>query len=382
MPRVLIVDDEPAIRRAFSRILSERGVEVHVAEDGLRAEQLIGVQVEPFDAIVTDISMPHIDGIELLHRIRQIDPDVPVLLITGVPKLETAMRAVRLGAFRYIQKPVPTEEFAEEVMFATQVGRLARAKRLAQTHFGRASAAPVDLAGLESALNHALESMWMAYQPIVAVESREIVAYEALLRFDSPAFKGPTDLLLAAEELDRTHDIGRRVRARIAADLVELPAGVDVFVNLHPTELSDPELNHGPLTSWAERVVLEVTERQSLQGDVSAIIEDLRGSGFRIAVDDLGAGYSGLSSFAALRPDVVKLDMSLSHSVDADDVLQTIVRSILGLCREFGTRSVVEGVETPAELDTLRRLGIDLAQGFLFGRPQRGFTAIDEAAWR
>jgi EAL domain-containing protein (putative c-di-GMP-specific phosphodiesterase class I) len=151
-----------------------------------------------------------------------------------------------------------------------------------------------------------------------------------------------------------------------------------LFVNLHAADLNDDTLYGAgaPLTPFASSVVLEITERTSLSriGDVRSCMTRLRNLGFRIAVDDLGAGYAGLSSFSQLEPDVAKLDMSLVRGIDASARKASIVRSMLTVCqRELGTYVVCEGVETEAERDTLTELGADLLQGYLFARPQRGF---------
>ena len=99
----------------------------------------------------------------------------------------------------------------------------------------------------------------------------------------------------------------------------------------------------------------------------------LRKFGYRIAIDDLGAGYAGLTSFAQLEPEVVKVDMSLVRGIDSSPVKQKLVRSIIALCTELGIQLVAEGIETPAERDTLVGLGGDLCQGYLFAKPGRGF---------
>jgi EAL domain-containing protein (putative c-di-GMP-specific phosphodiesterase class I) len=153
-----------------------------------------------------------------------------------------------------------------------------------------------------------------------------------------------------------------------------------LFVNLHAADLNDFELLSptSPLTAIASRVVLEITERASLHG-VNALgttIEKLRELGFAIAVDDLGAGYAGLSSFAQLEPEFVKLDMSLVRGVDASTSKRSVVRAMIQLCtKDLGIRVVCEGVETPQERDVLALEGADLLQGYLFAKPSRGFPA-------
>jgi EAL domain-containing protein (putative c-di-GMP-specific phosphodiesterase class I) len=132
--------------------------------------------------------------------------------------------------------------------------------------------------------------------------------------------------------------------------------------------LLDPNSSH---VKMADRIVLEVTERVSLDciGDVRRRVTELREAGFRIAVDDLGAGYAGLSSFVQLEPDLVKLDMSLTRGVDSSTTKQRLVRSMTQVCKDMGLLIVAEGVETIEERNTLADLGCDLLQGYLFGRP-------------
>jgi EAL domain-containing protein (putative c-di-GMP-specific phosphodiesterase class I) len=104
----------------------------------------------------------------------------------------------------------------------------------------------------------------------------------------------------------------------------------------------------------------------------------LRAVGFRIAIDDLGAGYAGLTSFALLEPEIVKIDMTLTRGIDQSPVKQKLVRSMSTLCREMGMTIVTEGVETRDERDTLLAIGCDLLQGYLFARPAKGFP---KPAW-
>jgi EAL domain-containing protein (putative c-di-GMP-specific phosphodiesterase class I) len=133
-----------------------------------------------------------------------------------------------------------------------------------------------------------------------------------------------------------------------------------------------------PLSDLSERIVLEVTKRADLAKVKDALprIQRLRTLGYRIAVDDLGAGYAGLSSFAALEPEFTKLDMSLIRGAHASSVKQRVIGSIVSLCRDLGSRVVAEGIETRADRDTLVRLGCELQQGYYFAKPGPAFPAI------
>jgi EAL domain-containing protein (putative c-di-GMP-specific phosphodiesterase class I) len=171
----------------------------------------------------------------------------------------------------------------------------------------------------------------------------------------------------------------------VAEAIATTPIATSVFVNVHGGELADDELysSRAPLSRVADQVVLEITERWSLDrfSDVRERIHALRELGFRIAVDDLGAGYAGLTSFARLRPEIVKLDMSLVRGVHDDPTRQHLIRSLNAVCRDLGIRVVAEGVETREERDVLVALGSDLLQGYLFGRPEPGFHDVNDAAW-
>lgn len=149
-------------------------------------------------------------------------------------------------------------------------------------------------------------------------------------------------------------------------------------MNLHPADLNDGELlsPSSPLTAFASRVVLEITERSSLHDvhGLTAKMAKLRKLGFRIAIDDLGAGYAGLSSFSQLDPELVKLDMSLIRDVDTQAKKRSVVRAMARLCaKELSIQLVCEGVETAAERDALQEEGCALFQGYLFAKAEPGF---------
>ena len=184
----------------------------------------------------------------------------------------------------------------------------------------------------------------------------------------------------AAERLGQVDALGRAARERAAVPFSAAPDDALLFVNLHPSDLLDPLLTSpkAPLTKLAKRVVLEVTERSSLNNvtDIRARVSHLRELGFRIAIDDLGAGYAGLTSFAQLEPEFVKLDMTLIRDVHANRIKQQIIHSMVTLAKEMGILVVAEGIESAAERDAVVELGCDLLQGFYFARPGRPFPDV------
>ncbi len=241
-----------------------------------------------------------------------------------------------------------------------------------------ASDAAYMLRELETKLDRCLASLTMHFQPIVHASTRARFGYEALLRSQDKSLPHPGAILDAAERLERIPTLGRAVRAQSAKVIAAAPLerGV-VFINLHLLDLFDKQLTSAfaPLSKVASRVVLEITERTSLEGesDVRYRVAELRELGYRIAIDDLGGGHARMGTFTPLDTDFVKLDMSLVRDVDKHTMKQRLIRSVTELCRREGTMVIGEGVETEAEARVLVDLGCDLLQGYLIARPAPPF---------
>lgn len=366
---VLLVDDDPQVLRALERTLTQSGFTVARAADGNAAarEAMTG----GYDVIVSDIHMPGISGVELLDMLRAYGCQTPVVLMTGAPSLETARDAVELGALHYLTKPIEREHLLRAVGRAA-----ARTRELRRARLHSAATDP----GLAAGFDRALGSLWMAFQPIVSLRMHGPFAYEALVRSHEPGFANPMPLLAFAEKHGRIHELSRGIRELCADAAANVPKGTLLFINVHAQDLFDPELfsSQSALASYASRVVLEITERGAIDeiSDVGDRIRRLRDLGFMVAIDDLGAGYAGLSSIVMLEPDFVKLDMSLTRDLAASPLRKRLVGSMVEACRDVGIRLVAEGVENERELLALRELGCDLLQGYHFARPQPEFVKV------
>ncbi len=373
--RALLVDDDTGLLSSLARSLSRKGVDVRTTTSASEAISLL--TTADFDVMVSDIMMPEMDGLQLLRTVRASGLEIPVILMTGVPAVETAAQAVAYGALRYLTKPFDVAELAHHIQQAARMRRLAIAKQDALNLVGGGGSGVAERASLEAAFKRALDSLWIAFQPIIRAEDRTLFGYEALMRTKEKSLPHPGAVLDAAERLDKLTELGRAVRNTAAESMGRAPEGALVFVNLHSRDLNDPALfsTESPLSTIASRVVLEITERASLDGinDVPARVASLRKLGYRIAIDDLGAGYAGLTSFAALEPEVVKLDMSLVRDVDKNATKQRLVKTMTSLAHEMGIVVVGEGVETVAERNELVSLKVDLLQGYLHAKPAEAF---------
>jgi len=370
--RVLVVDDDSAMRRVCARTLGHEGWDVVVVDGGRAALACFADGSAPFDCVLSDVNMPGMDGFALIAAVRRHDDDLPVLLMTGDPSLDGAVRALDTGAVSYLSKPFDNETLASSVARAARRHGVARMRRRAETS--------PEIAAPEITLqfDRALAQSWMAFQPIVDMIARRTFAYEALVRTDEESLKRTDVLIATAERLGRIHELGRTVRAAVAIAARDVPDDVLLFVNVHGLELTDEDLfgDACALARLAPRVVLEITERIGIDPVAGpARVAMLRQRGFRIAVDDLGAGYAALGALATLEPEIVKLDMSLIRDIDRHPTKRRVVGAITTLCRELGSRVIAEGVETAGELQAVRDVGIDLIQGYLLARPTRAPTS-------
>jgi EAL domain-containing protein (putative c-di-GMP-specific phosphodiesterase class I) len=215
----------------------------------------------------------------------------------------------------------------------------------------------------------------MAFQPIVDVTSRSVFAYEALVRGADGASAGQ---VLAAVEPAELYTFDQTCRVLAIGTAQRL--GMDTFlsINFMPNAVYEPAtcirltLAAARKVGFpADRLIFEMTESEKIRDPAHAlrIIKDYRERGFLTAIDDFGAGYSGLNLLAEFQPHIVKLDMALTRDIDSDPVRRAIVAGVIGTCKALGCRMVAEGVERPEELNTLREMGIELFQGYLLARP-------------
>jgi EAL domain-containing protein (putative c-di-GMP-specific phosphodiesterase class I) len=367
-PLVLVVDDDENFARSCVRMLKSWGYGVETASDGGQAIEL--TRTRHFDVVLTDISLPNFSGLDILRAVRERDRDMPVVLMTGGPELDSARVAVEWGALSYLIKPLSMSQLHDVISRAVQMHKVAQRERriLHSTEVHER-----EIEELRLRFERALAGMWIAFQPIVSWSRKTVVAYEALMRTTYTELSSPLEILKAAEILGDIPRLGRTTRG-LTADILKVHPNIPgAFVNLHTLDLADDSLydSKAPLSEFAPRIHLEITERMALEKipDIRARLVRLRSLGYRIAVDDLGEGYSGLNSFAQLEPDVVKLDMTLIRGIDTTPTKRKMVHALSTLCLELETPLVAEGVETESERNILVDLGADLFQGYLFAKP-------------
>lgn len=225
------------------------------------------------------------------------------------------------------------------------------------------------------------------FQPIVDLRSGEVMGHEVLTRpLPESGFQNAEQLFCASEHFRMNHEIESLSRRLAIEAAGSCPAGSLLFINSSPEVIASPQFAtdltrelraNGRLTPI--RLVLEITERcrdrefVSLPRSVAA----LRELGFQVAIDDVGAGTSGLNRIMMLRPDWLKLDRELVEGIHEDKIRQHMVRFLVSFARLSAFRVIGEGIETIEELDTLIDLGVTYGQGYLLGRPGQPTRRID-----
>ena len=227
-----------------------------------------------------------------------------------------------------------------------------------------------------------------AYQPIVDLSTRSIFGHEALVR--GPNGESAYSVLSQVNDENRyVFDQACRVRAIEGA--ARLGIQEYLSINFLPNAVYRPEACIQTTLAAARaynfpirRIIFEVTEGEEVRDrpHLVNIFHEYRRFGFQTAIDDFGAGYAGLTLLAEYQPHIIKIDMELVRGIEASAPRQAIVRGIVAICKELNIQVLAEGIETAAERDCLREMGIDLMQGYLFCKPAlMAIGVINPAAW-
>lgn len=242
----------------------------------------------------------------------------------------------------------------------------------------------------ERSARHSLDRMIegkglsMAVQPIVDLRNRSVHAYEALARFGRRSTDSPLHWLAVAEEFGERDLLEHACLRAALALFATRPAGTRLSVNLSAPVLMDQRtLSILDRPTDLSGLIIEVTEEALVQSEAQLhqTIDPLLARGAMLAVDDMGAGYSGLRQITTVHPDYLKLDRSLITGIDEDADRQALVGALVGYAERVGSLLVAEGIETPSELGALIDLGVPLVQGFYLGRPAAPWPQIEIVKW-
>jgi EAL domain-containing protein (putative c-di-GMP-specific phosphodiesterase class I) len=376
--RVLLADDEPALRDALSDLLGHEPTLALVGAAADADEAVALAQRELPDVALVDVSMPAGGGPRAAREIVRMSPRTRVIALSAFEDRSTVLEMLRAGAVGYLVKGTAGDEIVDSI------------HRVAN---GRASVSAEVVDGLVLELSSQLrreeielqrlhtrvaeiqrfvtgEGLAIHVQPIVELATREAVGYEALARFRSLPPRPPNEWFAEAAALELGTRLELATIERAVALLPQLPETAYLSLNCSHRTMATEEL-WSLLADQAKRIVVEITEHEPVEDydDLAASLQPLRDLGVRIAIDDAGAGYASLRHTLSLAPDIVKVDISITRSIDMDRGRRALASALISFADEMDITIIAEGIETEAELSTLVDLGVRYGQGYHLAEP-------------
>ncbi len=233
------------------------------------------------------------------------------------------------------------------------------------------------------------KSIRTVYQPIVGLDDGDILGYEALSRGPRDSFfESPANLFDAAEKFNRLWEVEMLCRTKALENANRLPQGKLLFINVNPEMIKDRKFKKGSTKEYISKfgmnpssIIFEITEKTAISDYKSfrKTIDNYISQGYKIAIDDTGAGYSGLRMLAETHPQYIKIDMELVRDIDKDIIKQELMKTFYSFAKITNMRLIAEGIETINELNTLIDIGVDYGQGYFLQRPGENFSGISQS---
>lgn len=376
---VLIADDEDTVRDTLAAIVAaDPELElVGQAADAPTAIEL--ASKEQPDVAILDVRMPGGGGPRAAREIIRRSPPTRVLALSAHEDVDSVLAMLRAGALGYVLKTESTEALLGAIHRCldgrTALSGLATndlAHALAEQLHHVAMSSRQD-AQRQSRIRRVLERnrLGMVFQPIVDLDEDRVVGVEALARFYAAPRRAPDAWFAEAEAVGMLPELELAAVRMALSHLDQLPEDYDLSINISPATAATEDFREALSSAPLGRLVLEMTEQAPVDDydALGASLSGLRADGVRLAIDDAGAGFSSLRHIAMLRPDLVKLDITLVHDLDHSESRHAVVAALTAFSSQIGAHVIGEGVETQAELEALRSIGVRFAQGFHLGRP-------------
>jgi EAL domain-containing protein (putative c-di-GMP-specific phosphodiesterase class I)/DNA-binding NarL/FixJ family response regulator len=390
--RLILADDENSILEAMCELVSmDRDIDiVGTARDAGEAIDLAALHAP--DVALLDVRMPGGGGSRAAREIRLRSPETRIVALSASTDPRTVVTMVRAGAVGYVGKDQPADEVLRAIhrsadgrssIVVDHLGQVAEGLAELQARQGVkiAERARISADKIREAIRG--EGLHTVFQPIVDLDDGRVLGVEALSRILTRPRRSPDTWFAEAGSQGLLTQLELAAAIQAFDHVGDIPDGVYLTVNVSPETLFEPDLAQALRSLPAGRVVIELTERTPI-GDYEearARLAELRALGVRLAIDDVGSGFSGLAHVVELSPDLLKFDRSLVGGVDADQHKSALVARLSSYADEVGMEVVAEGIETRGELETLRALGVGTGQGFFLGRPGP-IPPITDGTWR
>ena len=377
--RVLIADDEPRLRGALADLIASEEAMQLVGSAGDAEEAIALAEAIRPDVAIVDVKMPAGGGPRAARGIMHASPDTRVIALSAHEDRETVLEMLRAGAVSYLVKGTAPEEIVRSIGRAAQ-GQTSLSNEVMDgivheltTQLRREEVATVDRLSRQNRIRRVIDGdgLAMHFQPIVELSTGAAVGSEALARFSDEPTRPPNEWFREAREVGLGVELELTAIRMALAEVGNTPGGTYISVNASHRVASHEGLLDLLDEAPVERLVVEITEHEPVEDydALTSALQQLRRRGVRIAIDDAGAGFSSLRHTLRLAPDIVKLDISITRDVDSDRGRRALASALISFADEMEMAIVAEGVETPAERETLLELGVPFGQGYLFARP-------------
>ncbi len=368
---VLVLDDSLADVAFLQQMLVRHGLERVYAETDSRKVPRLLSKYKP-DLVLLGLRTPPGDGFDALAHIRKFAAGgyLPVMVLSADTSADSRNRALVEGAQDFLTKPVdPTEVVLRiaNLLETRQLYATLRYLTTVQTLPGGEHAEA--LSRIKGILRD--KTLTQVYQPIKDLKTGLTVGHEALSRFPDTTYGGPARWFADAADVGLGVELEWLAATKAMTYFETALPDMFLTVNMSPATVMHLVKNElCPAELWP-RIVIELTQQVPVE-DYPALeraLAPLRARGARLSADDLGSGYGGFRHLLRLQPDIIKLDISLISGINRNHEQQALTRAMLAFAYEVGAEVIAEGIEEPAERDTLRDLGVPWGQGYLIGHP-------------
>lgn len=376
--RVLIADDEPALRGALAELLAQEDGVVLIGSAGDADEAIQLADDQHPDVALVDVKMPAGGGPRAAREISRVSPFTRVIALSAFEDRPTVLEMLRAGAVGYLVKGTAADDIVRSISRVMDGGTSLSNEVVAgvvqeltsQLRREEIEAEERDARRGEIERFVAGDGLSMVFQPIVDLRSGAMVGMEALARFRSFPLRPPNEWFAQAVALEMGVELELASVRQALASLPRLAPDAFLSINCSHRAAVSPQFASA-LALDAERIVIEITEHEAVEDyhDLLAALADLRSQGVRVAIDDAGAGFASLRHTLQIAPDIVKLDISLTRDIDHDHGKRALATALIAFAEEMEISIVAEGIETAAELDTLLALSVPFGQGYYLAEP-------------
>lgn len=370
---ILIIDDEVSfveLMRFFLENAGFRVISASTPDEGIEK-----VRLKP-DLILLDLTMPEMNGHEVCKRLKEneLSLPIPIIMLTSQDRTLDKVEAFNLGVADYIGKDFPFEEILSRIKnvlreVSPEITTLARQERNKK------------ILELRKIIDE--KNIRTLFQPIVHLSNRSPFGYEALTRGPAMSFlENALDLFTLASEENMFSELNKLCLSLAAKRAVFIRENQFLFLNTDPLFLGEDYVKHldflNGSTLRPQQVCIEITERTCIKNYVklSTDLNYFKSRGVKVAIDDVGEGYSSLKAIAELKPEFIKIDMGLVRNVNADEVKKTLIQVITDFAKKMHSHLIAEGIETEEEYKALLALGVEYGQGYLFAKPAEHIQTI------